>query len=103
MYIGPHRKRGIMMPVYADDRQPENELHKLLLKAVPLNNHGNKSLYHLAKLMECRRWSIYKWITAQKLSPARATQLVEIGKLGVPDDQPGRVTIEEFHPFVYKD
>jgi len=90
------------MPVYSDSNLPENELHQLLLRAVPENEHGNKSIAHLATLIPCRRWSVNKWIRASKLSPDRAMRIVEIGHIGVPDGEDGRVNIEEFHPFVYK-
>lgn len=90
-----------MMPVYSDDNQPENELHRLLLKAVPVSEHGNKSIAHLASLIPCRRWSVNKWIRAGKLTPKRATRIVEIGRIGA-DTPEGRITIEELHPFVYK-
>lgn len=89
------------MPVYSDDNLPENELHRLLLRAVPSNEHGNKSIAFLASLIPCRRWSVNKWIRAGKLSPARATRIVEISRIGEPDGN-ARVSIEEFHPFVYK-
>lgn len=89
------------MPTYTDENQPDSELHKLLLRAVPVNAHGNKSIAHLASLIPCRRWAVNKWIVAGKLSPARATRIVEIGKIDCPDPN-GRVKIEEFHPFVYK-
>lgn len=103
MYRSPYHVRGITMPVFTDERQPENELHRLLLRAVPPNERGNRTIVHLASLIPCRRWSVIKWINAQKLSPARATRIVEISKIGEPEDGPGRVTIEELHPFVYKD
>ena len=94
------------MPVYSKENQPESELHKLLLRAVPANEHGNKSIANLADLIPCRRWSVNKWIIAGKLSPDKAMRVVEIGKMGEPEDADGcvvgRVKIEEFHPFVYK-
>lgn len=90
------------MPLYTDGHLPDNELHRLLLKAVPENAHGNKTISHLAGLIPCRRWSVNKWIRANKLTPSKATRIVEIAGIGVPDGQPPRVTIEELHPFVYK-
>lgn len=91
------------MPVFSKDRQPESELHQLLLRAVPSNERGNKTIVHLASLIPCRRWSVIKWINAGKIPPARATRVVEISKMGEPEGSPGRVSIEELHPFVYKD
>lgn len=103
MYRSPTTHEGITMPVFNDKRQPQSELHQLLLRAVPPNGHGNKTILHLASLIPCRRWSVIKWINADKIPPARAKRIVEISKIGEPEDSPGRVTIEELHPFVYKD
>lgn len=91
------------MPTYNENNLPENGLHRLLLRAVPPSEHGNKAISHLAKLIPVRRWSVNKWLRNQKISPDRALQIVEIGRIGVPDGEPGRVSLEEFHPYVYKD
>lgn len=91
------------MPVYSTDSPPENGLHRLLLRAVPANEHGNKTISHLAKLVPVRRWSVNKWLKNQRIAPDRATRIVEIGRIGVPEGEPGRVSLEEFHPYVYKD
>jgi len=90
------------MPTYTESHQPESELHKLLLRAVPESEHGNKAISHLAKLIPVRRWSVNKWLKSQKLPPDRAMRIVEISKIGEPLGAPGRVSIEEFHPYVYK-
>ena len=90
------------MPVYSDNNMPEDELHQLLLRAVPENELGNKSIAHLATLIPCRRWSVNKWIRAGKLPPDRALRVVEISHSGKPEVSGGRVKIEDFHPFVYK-
>ena len=91
------------MPTYNENNLPENGLHQLLLRAVPPSEHGNKAISHLAKLIPVRRWSVNKWLRNQKISPDRALRIVEIGRIGVPDGEPGRVSLEEFHPYVYKD
>jgi hypothetical protein len=41
------------------------------------------------------RQGINKWIRREKISPERAMQVVAISE--------GRVKIEDFHPYVYKD
>lgn len=82
------------MPTYRQPEDVSNELHQLLLKAVPENEHGNKTILHLAELMEVNRWSITKWIRKEKIPPERVLQLVEIGE--------GRVKREDFDRFVYK-
>lgn len=90
------------MPTYSESNPPENGLHRLLLRAVPPSEHGNKAISHLAKLIPVRRWSVNKWLKNQKLPPDRAMRIVEISKIGEPFGAPGRVSIEEFHPYVYK-
>lgn len=89
------------MPVFSDPEKIENELHRLLLRAVPENSHKNKTISHLAELIPCTRWSVQKWIINKKLSPERVVRIVEIGRIGVPKDEPGRVSREDFEPFVY--
>jgi hypothetical protein len=91
------------MAAFTEKRQPESELYRILLRAVPPNALGNRTIAHLAKLIPCRRWSVIKWIEAEKLTPARAKRIVEIGQIGEPENSPGRVSLEELHPFVYKD
>ena len=90
------------MPIYNETNQPEGKLHSLLLRAVPPNDLGNKTISHLAHLIPCRRWSVNKWIMAGRLSPAKALRIVEISTIGEPEGSPGRVSIEDLHPFVYK-
>ncbi len=79
----------------------ESELHKLLLKAVPENKFGNKTINHLAELIPCTRSAITKWIKLGKIAPARAVRLVEIGQIGEPHVEGGRVTKADLDPFVY--
>lgn len=89
------------MPTYNETNMPGG-LHGLLLRAVPPSDHGNKAISHLAKLIPVRRWSVNKWLKQQRISPERAMRIVEISKIGEPFGAPGRVSIEEFHPYVYK-
>lgn len=94
------------MPTYHQPEDVESELHRLLLTAVPPNEHGNKTILHLAERMEVNRWSITKWIRKEKIPPERVLQLVEIGKIGEKPGRDGevksRVKREDFDRFVYK-
>ena len=90
------------MPIYNETNEPEDGLHRLLLRAVPPNDLGNKTITHLATLIPVRRWSVNKWLESGKIPANRAMRIVEIGKLGEPFGSQGRVNIEEFHPYVYK-
>ena len=78
-------------PTPADAPDP---LQRLLLEAVPANDHGRKTTNHLADLLGVRRWTVRKWIIGQKLPPHRALEVVALAE--------GRVTKEDFDPFVYK-
>lgn len=81
------------MPVYADPEDAPNELQKLLLRAVPVNDHGYKSILHLSKLLGISRWSVQKWIVNKKIPPGRAVQVVDLSE--------GRVSLADFSRFVY--
>lgn len=83
------------MPTYESPDEVSNGLHRLLLLAVPENSLGNKTLNHLAELMTISKWAIRKWINAEKIPPERAVQVVELSE--------GRVSLEDFHEYVYKD
>ena len=83
------------MPLYSKPENAPTALHSLLLKAVPENEHGNKTLTELARIMVVSRQGINKWIRREKISPERAMQVVALSE--------GRVKIEDFHPYVYKD
>lgn len=82
------------MPTFTNPEDAENELTQLLLRAVPENEHGNKTLDHLATVMGVSRSSVHKWVRRQKMRPSRVVKVVEISE--------GRVKREEFDPFVYK-
>lgn len=81
------------MATYTNPEDAEKELHRLLLRAVPENQHGNKTISHLASLLECTRATIFNWINDDKLPAHRAKQVVELSE--------GRVTLDDFHKFVY--
>ncbi|ARB05731.1 Cro/Cl family transcriptional regulator [Synechococcus virus S-ESS1] len=83
------------MPTYKKPEDAENGLHVLLLRAVPVNDLGNKTLTELAKKLHLSKWAVRKWINNKKIPPDRAAQIVKISE--------GRVKLEDFHPYVYKD
>ena len=83
------------MATYRKPEDAENGLHVLLLKAVPENKLGNKTLTELSRIMRVSRQAMRKWINMGKRPPERAQQVVAISR--------GRVKLEEFHPYVYKD
>lgn len=90
------------MPIYAQPENAPNDLHRLLLKCVPPNDLGNRTIAHLATIYPLRRWSINKWLRDQRIPANRVKRLIEISAIGEPDGKP-RVSLEEFHPFVYTD
>ena len=90
------------MPIYNNPEDAPDELSKLLLRATPPNHLGRKTITHLAQVYPLKRYSIQKWIAKQKIPQGRVNRLVEIGKIDVPEGQPGRVRREDFDPFVYK-
>ncbi len=81
------------MRAYANPEDAPNDLQRLLLTAVPVNEHGNKSIHGLAKLLGISAWSIHKWIVRGKIPPNRAAEVVDISE--------GRVTLADFTRFVY--
>lgn len=82
------------MPVI---REPENadisQLQKLLLKAVPEDKNGYKTVVHLAELLGVSRWAVQKWIVKNKISPDRASQIVDLSD--------GRVSLADFSRYYY--
>ena len=95
------------MPTYKSPEDVDSGLHKLLLRAVPENEHGNKTILHLAKLMGINRWSINKWVRKDRINPERVVQIVEISRItgydenGDPILGEPRVSRDDFDPFVY--
>lgn len=80
------------MPIFSDLDQVHG-LKRLLLEAAPFNVQGFKSINNLAKIMGINRWSIQKWITRKRIPPGRAKEVVKLSE--------GRVTLEQFDPYVY--
>tara|TARA_Y100000593_G_scaffold83521_2_gene157529 strand:+ start:31762 stop:32055 length:294 start_codon:yes stop_codon:yes gene_type:complete len=95
------------MPTYSSPEAVDNKLHRLLLEAVPENEHGNKTILHLAKLLDINRWSINKWVRKKRISPQRVLEIVEVSKIkgydkkGKPILGEPRVKREDFDEFVY--
>ncbi len=97
------------MPVFNNPEDSENGLQVLMLRAVPENQHGNKTMAHLAKLLHLTRWAVQKWVINERIGPQRVMQIVEISKIvGYGDDgkpilgEP-RVSREDFEEYVYTD
>lgn len=83
------------MPVFTDPENAEiSDLQKLLLKAVPADEHGYHTISHLAKLLKLSRWAVQKWIRDDKIPPGRAAAIVDIAE--------GRVSLGDFSRYVYK-
>ena len=81
------------MPIYSDPTKAPTALQRLLLEAVPPNKHGYKSIKNLAAHLGISRWSIQKWILADKIPPNRAVAVVELSE--------GRVSLGDFSRFIY--
>lgn len=81
------------MVAHKDPSAVQNDLHRLLLTAVPADARGEKTIVNLARLMEVSRSSIWKWVTKQSLPPHRAAQLVDLSE--------GRITLADCSRFVY--
>jgi len=90
------------MPTYNDPEDAQNPLTQLILKAVPENDLGNKTLDNARELLGVSRTAMRKWLNNQRVPPNRAKQIVNMGLLGEPKDSPGRVSLADFHRFVYK-
>lgn len=69
-------------------------LGALLIHACPPNDKGVQSIPILARHLKLAPWSLYKWISNVKIPPDRVVEIVKISD--------GRVSIEDFHPYVYR-
>lgn len=81
------------MSTHIRSLKPLGPLHDLLLKACPPDAEGFKSIPILAVELKMTAYGVYKWIKKGKLPPDAAKKVV--------DRSEGRVTLEEFHEFVY--
>lgn len=68
-------------------------LQGLLLTACPPDETGKSSIPALAKLLKVSNQYVYKWIDMNRVPPSFVTQLVDLGE--------GRVSFEDFHPYVF--
>lgn len=83
------------MAAYSSPEQATNDLHRLILVAVPPNKLGNKTIMHFCDLLGMSRSAVWKMIKNLKVQPQTARKIVEISE--------GRVTIDQLHRFVYGD
>lgn len=83
------------MPRLNPDGEHPTGLHEILLRAVPANAHGRKTILHLSKLMGVSKQVVWHWIKKDFLTPERAKQVVDLSE--------GRVSLDELHRFVYRD
>lgn len=81
------------MAAHTDPSTAINDLHRLLLVAVPEDDKGQKTIVNLAKLLDMSRSGVWKWIKAKRIPPDRATRIVDLSE--------GRVTLADFSRFVY--
>lgn len=81
------------MPVFKTPEEGNTPLHKVLLRAVPENEHGNQTLTELARLLGIERYSVQKWLKAQHVPARRVKRIIEISN--------GQVTEQDLSPFVY--
>lgn len=95
------------MPLYNSPEEAENKLTQLMLRAVPENPDGNKTLTFLASLMNMTRAGLHKYLKAKRIPPERVLQIVQISRItGFNGRDPiygdeARVKREEFDEFVY--
>lgn len=78
-------------------------LARLLLKTVPPNEHGRKTIVHLSELIPMTRMGVTKWIAQQRVPADKVDRLVEIGRMDGEGGElkRGRVSRSDFEPFVY--
>lgn len=81
------------MSTHVRSMKPLGPMHELLLEACPPDADGFKSIPILAARLDMTAYGVYKWIKNGKLPPEAAVKIV-----GMSD---GRVTLEDFHKFVY--
>lgn len=96
------------MPAYENPEDAENKLTQLLLRAVPPDREGVKTITFLADLLNMSRQGVHKWAKQGFLPPERVVQIVEVSKIeGFEKDgtwikgEP-RVSRDDFHDYVYK-
>ncbi len=75
-------------------------LGDLLLKACRPDSEGVRSIPNLARQIDLAPMSLYKWIRKAKIPPERALLIVQNSV--DPQTKKPTVTLEDFHPYVYK-
>lgn len=75
-------------------------LGDLLLKACRPDSSGIRSIPNLARQIKLAPMSLYKWIKKAKIPPERALLIVQ-NSINPKTERP-TVTLEDFHPYVYK-
>lgn len=88
------------MVTFNSPEDADTELRTLLLKCVPENARGRKTLTHLAALIPISRSALHKIISKQRIPAYRVDRLMEIGQIGESDGR-GRVKRADFEKFVF--
>ncbi len=81
----------------------DTALKDLLLRAVPSNPEGNKTITHLAELIPCRRSAVHLWLSNDAVPARRVDRVLEIAAMPDPRDPESplpRITFEELRPYV---
>lgn len=68
-------------------------LHDLLLLACPLDARGKRSIPALAKAIGVSHQYIYRWIKDEDVPSKFVGRIITLSN--------GRVTLEQFHPYVF--
>lgn len=89
------------MATFSSPDEAGTELHRLILVAVPPNRNNAKTITNAAKVMGINKATIWQWIKLNRITPSRAKDIVAMAKIGTAEGQPGRVTLDQLHPFVY--
>jgi len=81
------------VPTIHDPEKAETPLARLLLRIVPPNEAGNRTITHLAELVGVSRNAACKWLASQRIPAPRVKRLIEISE--------GRAKVQDFEAFVY--
>ena len=82
------------MPVFYNPEEAAiSDLQKILLRAVPDDENGHKTISNLARHLKLSRWAVQQWISKNKISPDRAKQVAALSE--------GRVSTEDLEKFFY--
>ncbi len=75
-------------------RKELGSLQDLLLEACPPDRHGKSSVPVLARALGISHQYVYRWIETNRVPPGFVQPMVDASK--------GRVSIEDFHAYVFK-